>query len=284
MGARVEPVLEADLDRVATFLHTSLNPYVSVADWRRSFDISRRFSPPNNGMMLVDGDDVVGVYAAYYSDRQIDGRTERFCNLGAWCVLPAHRLQAVRLLKGIVGQPGYHFSDLSPSGNVIPLNRRLGFEFLESGSVLVPTLPWAWRRGSVTSDPATLAATLTGRDEVLYADHAGASAARHVLLRHASGSSYVVFRMDRRTKLTGMVASILHVSDREVFRKMLLPFLGHLLVRHGAVAMLAELRIVGDRPRASLMLSSFRRKMYKSSTLEPSQIDYFYSELVAVPW
>ena len=57
----------------------------------------------------------------------IDGRVERFCNLGAWCVLPEHRFHALRLLKALLAQDGYHFTDLSPSGNVVGLNERLGF-------------------------------------------------------------------------------------------------------------------------------------------------------------
>ena len=39
-------------------------------------------------------------------------------------------------------QDGYHFTDLSPSGNVVALNRRLGFTQLDTATALVPNLPW----------------------------------------------------------------------------------------------------------------------------------------------
>ena len=55
-------------------------------------------------------------------------------------------------------------------------------------------------------------------------------------------------------------------------------------MRHRVLATLAELRIVEHRPRLSLMLPSPRPKMYRSSSLEPAQIDDLYSELVCVPW
>jgi hypothetical protein len=58
----------------------------------------------------------------------------------------------------------------------------------------------------------------------------------------------------------------------------------HLLLHHGALASLAELRVVGRRPRYSVVLRSPRRKMFKSLNLEPAQIDYLYSELVCVAW
>lgn len=285
MRSRVVPITEADLDEVSTFLHRHMDGHVSVPAWRQSFGIGRRFDPPNHGMMLVAGDSLVGVHAAYYSERDFGkGRIERMCNLGSWFVLPQYRVQGARLLKALLDQPDLHFSDLTPTGNVVPINERLGFRFLDSRSVLVPTIPWGRRRNSVISDPDVLADGLDERERRIHDDHRQAAAARQVLLRDGSRSCYVVFRTERRTRLTGYVASILHVSDRAVFRSALRPFLGHLLLRHGAVAMLAEIRVIGFRPSGSLMLHDFRRKMFRSPTLGPGEIDYFYSELVAVPW
>ena len=63
------------------------------------------------------------------------------------------------------------------------------------------------------------------------------------------------------------------------------PFARHLLLRHGAPATLAEQR--GRRARARGSRSrcgSPRRKMFRSASLEPAQIDYLYSELVCVSW
>jgi hypothetical protein len=61
-------------------------------------------------------------------------------------------------------------------------------------------------------------------------------------------------------------------------------FARHLLFRHRTPATLAEERIVGFRPRPSLRLRSPRRKMFRSPSLAPAQIDYLYSELVCVAW
>ena len=98
--------------------------------------------------MLLDGDAVVGAHLAFYSERTIDGRTERFCNLGAWCVLPDHRFHGLRLLKALLAQDGYHFTDLSPSGNV---RRRSTSGSASAASTptatLVPNLPWPSRPG-----------------------------------------------------------------------------------------------------------------------------------------
>ena len=81
-----------------------------------------------------------------------------------------------------------------------------------------------------------------------------------------------------------MFAAILHVSNPELFRRATCPLTRHLLVRHRVLVTLAELRIVGRRPRLSVLLPSPRPKMYRSASLEPAQIDDLYSELVCIPW
>lgn len=279
---QLRPIDAADRARVGTFLHAHLNARVSPEDWMRALDVPWTVDAPNGGFMLVADGAVVGAQLAFYSERIVDGRPERFCNLGALCVLEPHRLHVLRLVRALLSQEGYHFVDLSPSGTVPALNARLGFERLDTTTALVPNLPWPSWRGRITSDPAALERTLTGAELALYRDHAGAGAARHLLLTRGHEWCYVIFRKDRRRGMPGF-ASILHVSHPEVFRAMAAPLARHLLLRHGAAAMLAEARIVGQRPPRSLRLRSPRPKMFKSS-LDAARIDDLYSELVCVSW
>ena len=200
-------------------------------------------------------------------------------------MLPEHRFQGMRLLKALLAQDGYHFTDLSPSGNVVPLNRRMGFQVLDTRTALVPNLPWPSLPGRcrISADPAVIERTLTGPDLELYRDHRGTNAARHVVLIRGEEWCYVVFRKDRRKNLP-LFASILYVSHPDVFRRLARPFGRHLLLHHGAAASLTEQRVVEHRPRWSYGLRSPRQKMFRSARLEPAQIDYFYSELVCVAW
>jgi hypothetical protein len=285
MAVEVRPIRGADVPAAARFLHEHLNNRVSAEAWARSVDVPWAVDAPNHGFMLIDDDAIVGAYLAFYSERPIDGSVERFCNLGAWCVLPAHRFQGFRLLKALLAQPGYQFTDLSPSGSVVPLNERLGFEFLDTATALVPNLPWPTVPGRdvISSDPAVIERTLKGTDLQIYRDHAATAAARHVVLERGAESCYVVFRRDRRKNLP-LFASILHVGNPRLFARMARPFARHLLIRHRVVATLAELRVVKYRPRPSVLLRSTRSKMYKSPSLKADQIDYLYSELVCVAW
>ena len=235
--------------------------------------------------MLLDDDTIVGAYLAFYSERMIGGRAERFCNLGAWCVLPDYRFHSLRLLNALLAQPRYHFTDLSPSGNTVPVNVRSKFQFLDTTTALIPNLPWpSWPgRNVISSDQALIARTLTGRDLEVYRDHSRTRAAHHVVLIRGDESCYVVFRRDRRRNLP-LFASILHVSNAGLFRKMVRPFGRYLLTHYGVLATLAELRIVTFRPWPSLVLRSPRPKMFRSPHLAADQIDDLYSELVCVAW
>jgi len=285
MTVELAAITDPDVAVVAAFLHANLNTRVPVSVWRRAMSVPWKVEAPNYGFMLRDGQRVVGVYLAFYSERVVAGRAERFCNLGAWCVLPDFRFHSARLLQALLAQDGYHFTDLSPSGNVGPLNVRLKFRPFDTSTAVVPNLPWptAVRRMRISGDPGVIERTLAGAELELYRDHADAAAAHHLVLIQRGDSCYVMFRKVTRKGLP-VFAAILHVSNPGLFRRAILPLTRHLLVHYRVLATLAELRIVGDRPRPSFMLSSPQPKMYRSSSLEAMQIDDLYSELVCVPW
>jgi hypothetical protein len=283
---QLSPITEHDLDDVGAFLHSHLNPRLSAHDWSASMTPAWSVEAPNRGFLLRDGSVVVGAYLAFYSERTIAGQLERFCNLGAWCVLETHRSHGVRLLRAMLGQKGYHFTDFSPSGSVVPLNRRLKFVDLDTSTVLVPNLPWPLgaRGVRLVSDDHEIESLLTGEDLRRYHDHRAAAAARQFVLKDEHGRlCHVVVRKDRRRKVP-LFASILHVGDPEVFARHQGIVYRHLLLRHGAAATLVEPRVTGRAPRRGRRLASARPKMFRSSSLKAEDIDYLYSELTCVAW
>jgi hypothetical protein len=286
MGVRVSPVTDSDVPAVAEFLHRNLNDRVPVEAWARAVDVPWKVQAPNHGFQLrTDDGAVVGVYLAFYSDRTIGDEVRRFCNLGAWCVLPEHRFHSLRLLKALLAQECDVFTDLSPSGNVVPVNTRLGFRFLDTATALVPNLPWpSWPGGgAVTGDRRVIERSLSGGELQIYQDHADCAAARHLLLTRGDETCHVVFRKDRRKGLP-LFASILYVSNPALFRRMARQVSRHLLLRHGALATLAELRVVGGRLPTGRLLSAPRRKMVHGTGFEDQHVDYLYSELACVSW
>src|ERR1700751_1219007 len=129
MIVKLAPITDADKAAVADFLHANFDERVP---WARSYmALPWKVDAPNHGFMLRDGHRVVGAYLAFYSERLIAGGVERFCNLGARCVLPEYRFHSVRLLKALLAQDGYHFTDLSPNKTVESVNARFKFRHLD---------------------------------------------------------------------------------------------------------------------------------------------------------
>lgn len=279
----LRPITTADVGGVAAFLRAELNSRLSVETWSAAIVPPWPVEAPNHGFLLAAGDRIVGVQLAIYSERMIMGRPERICNLAAWCVAEDYRIHGVRLLRSALAQPGYTFTDLSPSGNVLEVNRRLRFTDFDTRSVLLPNLPRAARRSiTVTGAADALASTLTGEDLRRYQDHRGGLAARQLLITSGADHCHVIFRRDRRKGISAF-ASILYASNPELLRRALPDLRSYLIRRERLVATLAEIRLVG-RPNGAVDLPDTRRKMFRSEHLTADQLDYLYSELTCVPW
>lgn len=283
-GIQVRPIGDEDADAVAQFLHWHLNPRVPPSGWRALLAPSWQVDAPNHGFQLVADAALVGAYVAVYSDREVDGQRLRFCNLAAFCVLEDYREHSFRLLRAILGQRGYEFTDLSPSGNVVALNQRLGFVALDTATRLALNLPGVTRRGvRVSADPAVIARTLTGRDAEIYRDHRAAPAVRHLVAIAGEDYGYLMARKDRRKRLPLFASPLYAGGDREVLRAAWPQLRMHLL-RHGALATLAEHRVLGFRPRFGVELRHPRTKMFRSSAIAAEAVDYLYSELTLLEW
>lgn len=279
---RLTPIGAADTDRVAAFLQEQMKRSWSIDLWRQAIVPPWPETGPNRGFQLLNGERVVGVYLAYYSERQIGDATERICNLGTWAVDPDHRTAGLRLLRELLRQDGYSFTDLTPSPTVRRINSKLGFQPLGSEAVVVPNLPWPPLpgRGRISSDPATLERELSGEELRLYRDHTGAVAVRHLLLSRDGERCYVVLRRDFFRRLP--VCTLLHVSNPGLLARMSGALSRHLLLRHGAVAHVVDEAIAPYRPRLSRRRERVRR-MLRSDRVRPDQLDYLYSELACLP-
>ncbi|QNE36692.1 hypothetical protein [Leifsonia shinshuensis] len=283
--AELLPITADDATAVASFLHRNLNQKVPVGTWLTLLAPPWPADAPNRGFQLVTPAGIVGAYVAVYSEREIRGETRRLCNLAAFCVLPDHRADGLRLIRALLRQPGFEFTDLSPSGNVVALDERLGFVHLDTATRITPNLPAFGRRGvRVSSDPAVVAATLRGADADTYRDHRDAPASRHIVVVEGDAYAYLIVRRDRRKGLPLFATPIHAGGDTELLRRHWARVGAHLLGRHRLPLTLAEHRTLGFRPRLGVDQRTPRAKMFRSHELEAADIDYLYSELTLLEW
>ncbi|MGH3580624.1 MAG: hypothetical protein ACRDUB_03500, partial [Mycobacterium sp.] len=93
MAVELTPITDGDVAAVAEFLHANHNDSVP---WAQSCAaVPWKGEAPNRGFMLRDDHRVVGTLLALYSERLMEGRVERFCNMGSWCVLPDYRSRSL---------------------------------------------------------------------------------------------------------------------------------------------------------------------------------------------
>lgn len=280
MPVALTPITDADVADAADFLRVNMNNPTAI--WDHACVPPWNADAPNHGFMLRDGQRVVGVQLALYSERLVTGRAERFCNLGAWNVLPDYRSHSIRLVMALLAQDGYHFTAFTPNDRARTILAQLKFHPFDTSAALGPNLPWPTLPGrtKISEEPDVIESTLAGAELELYRDHAQALAVHHHVLIRGRDSCYVMYREGR---FRGMLyAGLLHVSNPDLFRRTLPSLSRHLLLRHRLVATMGELRITGHRPRLSVKLNAWP-KMYRSTSLEPRQIDNLYSELTCVP-
>lgn len=277
--------IEDDVEAVAEFFHSHHNRAVSTDRWLRVLNPPWPVAAPNRGFQLIGPRGIVGAYLAVYSERDWGDRQSLVCNLAALCVLPEFRLHTVRLMRTLLAQSGLEFTDLSPSGNVVRLNERSGFDRLDTSARLTLNLPLPDRSGlGLSSSPEVLATILTGRDLRHYQDHVNAPAARHLLVSTASSYAYLVFRRDRRKGLPLFASPLYAGGDRELLQAAWKQVASHLLIHHHLPVTLAERRILGFAGGPGRELRNPRPKMLRSDNVAPSEVDYLYSELTLLEW
>lgn len=282
---RLAPIGDADTDAVADFFHTRLDRQVSREAWLSLLCPPWRGTGPNRGFQLVVGDQVVGAYAAVYAFRSEGNADMWVCNLAAFCVLEEYRASSLRLVRALLGQQGFLFTDFSPSGNVPAMNERLGFEYFSTDTRLALNLPRRYSRAfSLSAEPGVIEATLGGRDVNVYRDHRNAAACRHVVVSAGERYAYLIYRRDRRKRIRVFATPLYVGGDVALLEEAWDAVAAHLLGR-GLVATLAEPRVLGFVPHGlGRGLRSARPKMFRGAPACGAERDYLYSELALVEW
>lgn len=279
--SQVAPISDTDVASVAAFMQAEMGSGVSQADWMRVMNPPWKTEQPNHGFFLHQNGRVVGAYLAMYSERIVDGKRRQICNLGAWCVAEAYRADGLRMIRSLLRQKGYLFTDLTPNPTVVALDGRLGFTALDTTTYAVPNFPWPFRSGGVrvVDSAEQIEGLLTGRDYEIYQDHA-ATTVRHAVLSKDGATCYVMYRREWYKHLP-MFATLLRISNPELFQKCQAHFYRYLLLRQRIPATLIELRVAGHRPTRSISVPG-RTRMFLGENVDPAHIDYLYSELTCL--
>ncbi len=280
---QITPIRQEHLAAIGAFLHANLNPRFSAERWISSLVHPWASAPPNHGMQLHDGDQLVGVFCAIYADLNINGRTEPFCNPHSWCVLDAYRRHGIGLVLQLIKQPGYHFTMFTPNPKVTEVFRGLKFKDLDVRqrvAINLPTLS-GWRPGAFAESRLDhIAARLSGPSLVDFEAHRRIPWLRFVAFGVHADACLAIYKPVHWKRLPG--AWLMHLSDVGAFERHQGLLRSHLLLQHRLAITRVEQRWLSRPPWLSVASVRTQPKLYLSKTLTPGQIPDAYSELMAL--
>jgi hypothetical protein len=277
----IAPIADDDVAEVTDFLHERLNPSIAADRWADAFRQPWGMDKPNNGYLMRDATGrLAGVIGAIYSSQTINGKRERFCNVTSWCVLSDSRNHAVRLALALLAQPGYHFTDFTPTPVVLSTLRFLKFKSMDARACVMPNVP-TLRRGRVLDAIPVISAALHAVDRAAMLDHQGCPWLRHLAVEYTGGFCYVAYRIATLRQLR--CAEIVHVTSPAALG-LALPRLRHYLLLRARIPFLrVERRLLAAPPRLSRIVDNYYTKQFRSDSLTERDISSLYSELVVLP-
>lgn len=278
----INPVTTADISVVSDFLHKNMNSRFSSEEWAQGLNAYWLTDAPNHGFMLQKNEQVVGVICAIYSLQKVNGSEERFCNPHTWCVLEEYRSKSVPLVLAVIRQQDYHFTMFSPNTDGEKIFSYLGFVPLSRSKIILPHLPGLknFSKGEVFDKKDIPPAWLPSDVAKCYQDHRVYPWLEMFAFRSGSEFCLVIYKVGRYKKLS--CASITYISNKPLFEKCWSAVKNHLLFRQGIFCTRIDQRFLSMRPAYSFFTIDGPARFYLSSTLEPSAVEYIYSELTVM--
>jgi hypothetical protein len=275
----IEAITEQTLPEFAVFLAENMPVCRSTQEWIVGLQHNWSELRPNYGFLMRDQGNVVGGIGAFYADRTIRGQKERFCNITSWCVLDSHRKYSMQLAMHIVAQEGYHFTDFSPTKIVAGTLQFFKFKSLDERVAVLPNLPIIPLSGSLKTDARQIENNLTGAEMMVWKDHAKFPWLQHLIFGKPDDWCHLIYK---RGNFKGMpCANVIYISNGESFNRYFNRLSWHFFWQ-GMMTTHIESRSLDILPRLAFIRAGFNPKQFLSPTLEADDIDYLYSETVAL--
>lgn len=279
----LHPIRDEDLPEFCRFLTENLSAERTPEAWAQAFLQNWYPDKPNNGFLLRHDGRIVGGIGAIYAQRTVRGQLERFCNITSWCVLDEFRTQSGRLAMAVVSQPGFHFTDLTPTEVVSKTLQFFKFKPMNERHAVWPNVPWPFARLTgvrAIDDPDRIGEVLAPEDARVFRDHRHLPWLGHLAVGRPGAWCHIVWRRTRLKSVTG--GMILSFSNADMFLRYRWAVGSYLLLRHALPFTRVESRLLPRVPRPALELAGYRNKVFRSETLAEADISNLYSEIVAL--
>jgi hypothetical protein len=198
-------------------------------------------------------------------------------------VLDAYRTQSMRLAMAVISQPGFHFTDLSPTAVVEQSLKFLKFQPMNEARTVLFNLPAPQQRligAGVVSDPARIEQVLDAASAKVYRDHRHFPWLRFLAVGKGKQRSLVVYKRASLKHLPS--AEIIGFTNPDNFLHYL-PLLGCHFLLSGMVTTRVESRLLPGKPAwPHTELKGYRSKVFRGEGIGEADVRNLYSEYVAL--
>jgi len=289
MDIKVRQIIEEDFDVVADLANENLPGWgLNREERKKIFKDHWNAGMDNWGHVMLADDEIVGYLGYIMSNRFINGKEEKICNLTSWFVKEEFRNQSLQLMFPMLGFKKYTITNLTPNKDSFGVLEKFGFKPLETADKLI--LPTGFnffsKKYKIVKNHKKVAELLSPEDLKLFNDHQKYDCI-HTLIVDKKTKEYC-YLISRKFNTKNVGASkmplpflhIYYVGNQEMFSKSCNYIRPMLNLKYKVFFCIVGERYLNEtKIKHSKTLKRDVPSVYKSKNLERSQVDELYSEL-----
>lgn len=257
------------------------DPYSTEQDWRNVFDYRWDHGEGHCGYAMLDNDTCVGMMGMVFSRRRIHCDVKKFCNLHTWWVREDYRGRSLALLRPLLRLDGYTITHFTPCERIDAITKKLGYKRMDKRVKIL--LPLGHRRApgvgqcEILEDEAAIQDVLSEDDRRILNDHRPYGC-RNLVVRDGDEYCYILFARVVRHWMP--YCHYHYISNKDLFLKHERKIRAFVLDSQDARFAAIDSRFVkGINFPRSFHSRVPAHGLYKSTDVEPEQIDYLYSDV-----
>ena len=275
----IRPAGVNDIDAICNLLHSKMNRKIQPERWAKLMTYDWLSNKPDLGRVIESDNTILGYLGMVYSEREINNKREQIVNICAWYLDKS--LRGLGLGKGIMADatsdPSKSYTIMTSSKNTLDILDEVGYKILDDSSFF-----WIKEHDQDSSLKLNLdikqirSALSSPVHKKLFDDHIQYEV-KPLLVQHKEKYCLLFLSVKRKAQDV-LFFDVLFASDRE--------FLGihgqqiaNALLPSEPSVFSADQRFVQGQAIHSSVKSLPVPRFYKSSKLQPKDIDHLYTEL-----
>jgi len=272
----IRKALPNDFDYVYPLFSGFREPRPTREMFQRLFEKRWGSDEAHVGFILEEQGEAIGYLGTLFSIREINGRTEKFCNLCTWIVKEAYRSEGLPLLFQVLRLKHVTITNFT-GARVAPILLKFGFTKLDETLKILFPLPALDANCQIIFDRNTIAPLLDAHDLHVFEDHR-AFDTLFVLLQAPEGVSLLALRKTQRKNMPLM--EVCYINGRSVFAKHIQHVLPALCWKMKVVGlMVGDHYLEGLKTSPGLTIPQRETRLFRSTTVTKAEMDTLYSEL-----